>query len=168
MNLVFVTLPAPIYGCFSGDSIAAQARAIVSASKKQHNLPHSPCCVCGAPRAVAHHEDYSQSLYITWLCRKHHSARHKELRWGVAHHPSPSNSPIQSRIDYGPTPQSLETNKHGSLIGRIAECRIQKLIPLFTIKACKEHFGRTDVLISPIAGSGSKWVRLKSLTLLPT
>jgi hypothetical protein len=42
-------------------------------------LAKQRCIRCGNPRAVAHHEDYSKPLDVMWLCRKHHSARHREL-----------------------------------------------------------------------------------------
>tara|TARA_R100001244_G_C5160549_1_gene130951 strand:+ start:130 stop:552 length:423 start_codon:yes stop_codon:yes gene_type:complete len=36
-------------------------------------------CFCGSDKSEAHHEDYSKPLEVVWLCRKHHSQRHKEL-----------------------------------------------------------------------------------------
>lgn len=38
-----------------------------------------PCIKCGA-KAQAHHDDYSKPLDVVWLCPKHHSERHVQLR----------------------------------------------------------------------------------------
>ena len=43
-----------------------------------HVLP-MPCIVCGKD-AEAHHPDYSQPLYVVWLCDKHHKEVHKATR----------------------------------------------------------------------------------------
>lgn len=43
-------------------------------------LTRMPCVRCGAQKAEAHHDDYSKPIEVTWLCRSHHVARHKELR----------------------------------------------------------------------------------------
>lgn len=36
-------------------------------------------CFCGK-KAQAHHEDYSKPLDVIWLCQKHHSERHVQIR----------------------------------------------------------------------------------------
>ncbi len=42
-------------------------------------LVKQPCADCGTTHNVdGHHEDYSQPLVVTWLCRKHHAARHRK------------------------------------------------------------------------------------------
>lgn len=35
-----------------------------------------PCVVCGEHTVDAHHPDYTQPLYVVWLCRKHHKEAH--------------------------------------------------------------------------------------------
>ncbi|WP_216651623.1 hypothetical protein [Roseivivax sp. THAF30] len=40
-------------------------------------LTRSPCEVCGSEKSEAHHDDYSSPLEVTWLCRRHHRARHR-------------------------------------------------------------------------------------------
>lgn len=42
-------------------------------------LTKLPCEVCGSEKVVAHHEDYSRPLEVTWLCREHHGQRHREI-----------------------------------------------------------------------------------------
>lgn len=44
---------------------------------------HRPdvCSRCGAQGDVeAHHEDYTKVYEVTWLCRRCHKARHREMR----------------------------------------------------------------------------------------
>lgn len=62
---------------------------------------------------------------------------------------------------------TMPAEKHACLIGRTAELSMEKMFVFVTISAYKEHFGRTDVLVSPVAGRCSQWVRLKSLTVFP-
>lgn len=47
-------------------------KAILAGEMKQ-----SPCEICGAEPAEAHHDDYNKPLNIRWLCKKHHSEWHK-------------------------------------------------------------------------------------------
>lgn len=54
------------------------ARRLCKAAIKAGILVRQPCH-CGA-EAEAHHDDYSKPLTVTWLCPKHHGARHVELR----------------------------------------------------------------------------------------
>lgn len=37
-------------------------------------------CYCGNKKTEAHHPDYSKPLEVIWLCRKHHSLLHREMR----------------------------------------------------------------------------------------
>lgn len=44
-------------------------------------LATQPCEVCGARELVhAHHENYNHVFRVRWLCPKHHSERHIEMR----------------------------------------------------------------------------------------
>jgi len=50
------------------------ARAI-----KQGKLVRQPCEVCGNPDTLAHHDDYTDSLKVRWLCHSHHRLEHERL-----------------------------------------------------------------------------------------
>jgi hypothetical protein len=39
-------------------------------------LLRAPCESCGAPKAEAHHDDYSRPLDVRWLCRSCHMRHH--------------------------------------------------------------------------------------------
>lgn len=41
-------------------------------------LERQPCEVCGDPKSEAHHHDYDRPLDVTWLCRAHHRAVHRD------------------------------------------------------------------------------------------
>lgn len=56
------------------DAHKAVANAIKAGKLKRMN-----CIKCGE-KAQAHHDDYSKPLDVIWLCPKHHSLRHVELR----------------------------------------------------------------------------------------
>lgn len=44
-------------------------------------IPLEPCVVCGSTEKIErHHEDYSKPKEVTFLCKKHHSERHVEIR----------------------------------------------------------------------------------------
>ncbi len=42
-------------------------------------LVRQPCEICSKQETDAHHDDYSKPLDVKWLCRVHHTARHKKL-----------------------------------------------------------------------------------------
>lgn len=43
-------------------------------------LPLQPCEVCGNPKTDRHHDDPKKPLDVKFLCRRHHRARHRELK----------------------------------------------------------------------------------------
>jgi len=47
------------------------------------SLSSKPCEICGTPKTVAHHDDYSKPLDIRWLCAKHHKQWHAENGEGL-------------------------------------------------------------------------------------
>jgi hypothetical protein len=60
------------------DKIRAQRKA--AHAVKVGAIVRQPCAVCGIAEAQAHHEDYSKPLDVVWLCARHHSQRHREIR----------------------------------------------------------------------------------------
>ena len=63
------------------DMQAYAGRQVTYAIKKGR-ITRQPCEICGVKKTHAHHEDYFEPLKVKWLCPKHHSARHKEIRSG--------------------------------------------------------------------------------------
>ena len=61
------------------NNIKQSAQAIVAKEIIRGGLVRELCSKCGAQKTVAHHEDYNQPLWVTWLCRKCHGLRHAEL-----------------------------------------------------------------------------------------
>lgn len=57
----------------------AAAHAVVSNASRDNKIERKPCEVCGE-KAQAHHDDYSKPLEVRWLCPKHHSEHHVEVR----------------------------------------------------------------------------------------
>ena len=52
------------------------ARHAVNNAIRDGRLTKSPCVICGNPKVVGHHEDYSKPLDVIWLCYAHHSQYH--------------------------------------------------------------------------------------------
>lgn len=42
-------------------------------------LIRQPCCICGASKAEAHHDNYLMPLNVRWLCKMHHDQIHLEI-----------------------------------------------------------------------------------------
>jgi hypothetical protein len=55
-----------------------KAHVLVGNAVRDGKLEKQPCSVCGSKISEAHHEDYSKPLEVIWLCKKHHSERHKK------------------------------------------------------------------------------------------
>ena len=56
------------------------ARQAVSNAIRDKRLFKKPCEICGEIKVEAHHTDYSKHLEVTWLCKKHHTLLHRDLR----------------------------------------------------------------------------------------
>lgn len=63
----------------NSDPVKRRARNVVARALKSGMLHRGPCAECGLWNTEAHHGDYSQPLTVTWLCRKHHLARHGKV-----------------------------------------------------------------------------------------
>jgi len=59
--------------------LKAATRVITARAIQTGKLKRQPCERCGASRTEAHHEDYLKPLEVTWLCRKCHGQRHREI-----------------------------------------------------------------------------------------
>jgi hypothetical protein len=55
------------------------AHKIITELKRLGLIEQQPCYVCDAPKAQAHHEDYSLPHDILWLCNSCHKQRHREI-----------------------------------------------------------------------------------------
>lgn len=57
-----------------------RAHCAVQKAIARGHMDRKPCERCGTNKDVhAHHEDYLKRLEVTWLCRKHHLERHREI-----------------------------------------------------------------------------------------
>jgi hypothetical protein len=69
-------------------------------------LVRQPCERCGATGLIhAHHDDYSRTLEVIWLCPVHHRERHRELdimagRLPQDHAPRKSGGPIWGAVPF--------------------------------------------------------------------
>lgn len=56
------------------------ARQMVRSAVRRGEIKRQPCEQCGAEKAEAHHDDYSQPLNVRWLCPTHHRLHHREAK----------------------------------------------------------------------------------------
>lgn len=59
-----------------------KAHGKVAYEVRKGNLTPKPCEKCGEEESVAHHDDYSKPLDVTWLCDFHHKQWHKKYGAG--------------------------------------------------------------------------------------
>jgi len=52
------------------------AQKLVRKMVKLGKMKRSSCEVCGNDKVHGHHPDYSQPLYVKWLCPLHHAREH--------------------------------------------------------------------------------------------
>lgn len=57
-----------------------KSRLITNYALRLGFIKKQPCEVCGEKKVDGHHNNYHKPLNITWLCRKHHLERHRELK----------------------------------------------------------------------------------------
>jgi hypothetical protein len=53
-----------------------KANNAVNNAVRDKRLEKWSCQVCGDPKSVAHHADYSRPLDVVWLCQAHHKQAH--------------------------------------------------------------------------------------------
>ena len=63
------------------DSRRVKCHSAVFRAVRNGDLNREPCCVCGATKSLAHHEDYDKPLEVMWLCQPCHKQRHKEINF---------------------------------------------------------------------------------------
>lgn len=56
-----------------------RARNAINNAIRGGYLKRQPCEICGS-KAEGHHPDYSDTLSVRWLCRKHHMDEHFPVR----------------------------------------------------------------------------------------
>jgi hypothetical protein len=57
------------------------ARRYINTQIQRGKLKRQPCEVCGCLETQAHHNDYDKPMDIRWLCKEHHDALHRWLRY---------------------------------------------------------------------------------------
>lgn len=68
---------------WAGRNQRKHAAHVLFRNRKRYDplLASQPCEVCGSSYPVhGHHENYDEPLKVRWLCPRHHSERHKEMR----------------------------------------------------------------------------------------
>lgn len=88
------------------DAARRNAAAQVSVALREGRLTRRPCEVCGGT-GEAHHEDYGRALEVKWLCRKHHSERHSEIRQAAGDIPI---SPVDRSFTRTNVPRLVSAN----------------------------------------------------------
>ena len=56
------------------------AHRAVKGAIQSGGMVRQPCEICGAGRAVAHHDDYAKPYDIRWLCITHHRLHHEYMK----------------------------------------------------------------------------------------
>lgn len=56
------------------------ARNAVANAIRDKKIVKGKCNICGEVKVEGHHEDYLKPLEVIWLCKKHHTMKHRELR----------------------------------------------------------------------------------------
>lgn len=56
------------------------ARDAVNKEIRAGRMRRLPCEQCGEEKTDAHHDDYEKQLEVRWLCRKHHTYVHREMK----------------------------------------------------------------------------------------
>lgn len=54
-----------------------KARTALSNAVRDGLVTKGTCMVCGCTKVEGHHHDYSKPLHVEWLCKQHHTERHR-------------------------------------------------------------------------------------------
>lgn len=150
MTLTYVELPLPKYGIYGSKTLVQRAISILTASRKQHQIPRGTCCICGKA-GEAHHDDYERPLWIAWLCHKHHKQRHKELGWGSHRKAFDKTALAGPPIDCGPTPKEQLEGKRKPKRTRVENDHYAKDFPAMVYQA-RVNAGITQECAASICG----------------
>ncbi|MDK1020209.1 MAG: hypothetical protein QGD90_01045 [Candidatus Hydrogenedentes bacterium] len=60
-----------------GRTAQRRAQDALNHAVKGGKIIRRSCSACGAPKAQAHHKDYSQPLDVVWLCQRCHAKEHR-------------------------------------------------------------------------------------------
>lgn len=55
------------------------AHIVVTTAIASGRLKRAQCMICGHKEAHGHHDNYDRPLDVVWLCRPHHSERHRSI-----------------------------------------------------------------------------------------
>ena len=61
--------------------LVREARWRFREAVKSGKIEKGLCVLCGSSKVEGHHPDYNEPLGIVWLCRKHHTGLHKDIRY---------------------------------------------------------------------------------------
>lgn len=61
-----------------------RAHVALNNAVKRGKIVRQPCKECGAPKAHAHHHDYSKPFDVEWLCVVCHRREHRRTAVGIA------------------------------------------------------------------------------------
>ena len=61
-----------------------RAHHLLNNAIRDGRMVRGDCEKCGAPKAQAHHHDYSKPFDVHWLCRRCHGAEHRTSPEGIA------------------------------------------------------------------------------------
>lgn len=65
------------YSYTEEDRLKNNARSYLRVYIRRGKVARGLCEVCGDPKTVGHHNDYTKPLQVKWLCKKHHLEIHK-------------------------------------------------------------------------------------------
>jgi len=57
-----------------------KARTMIMVAIRSGKIKRLPCERCGTLPSEAHHDDYTKPLKVRWLCKKHHTELHTDLK----------------------------------------------------------------------------------------
>lgn len=89
------------------------ARRLYSKAVRNGIIKRKPCEreKCGEEKVEGHHPDYSNPLYLEWLCRKHHAQVHKDVKSIIKKEINNNKSTIEVNEEIKDRKELLEDKK---------------------------------------------------------